>query len=179
MGILDSELDRFSKTKKFQNLVSEKMKDGAIKPSIFADGNVTAKVVEAAERLKDILNEEINRVQAEDPSLKNPLVRDDAIIISEPEIIEQPDGIYYQVTVSLSGDSVRKESISPNSGGLDNVLLLYDTGYANPIKGNLPYKVIDGKRITARRNISYTGFINRAIERFNSEKSGVAVATRQ
>lgn len=179
MGILNSELERFAKTKKFKTLVNEAVKNGTIGSSISAGGDITANVVEAAERLKDILNEEINRVQDEDPSLKNPLVQDDAIIIGKPELVKRPDGMYYQIIVSLSGDSVRKESISPNYDGLENVLLLYDAGYGHPIKGNLPYKVVDGKRITARRNIPYTGFINRAIERFNSEKSGVAVATRQ
>lgn len=178
MGILDAELEKFGKSEKFKKLVNQEIKNGKIS----GGSNLKKLNIEAVEkvtaRLKEILEEEISYVETNDPRLRNPLVKEDAITISKPTPIEIGGDMYYEVIVSLDGPSVRKKSISPNGGGLKNVLLLYDTGYSHPIMGRLPYKIENEEKVVARRNIPSTGFISKAIDKFNLENTGFAVAAR-
>lgn len=179
MGILDVELEKFSKGKKFERLCRQLFKGENITGSVKANIAQKQNAQNAAARFKQILEEEISNVQKNDPRIKNPLVGADAIIVGKPKIVQTKDTISYGIIVSLNGASTHKESISPKSNGLNNVLILYDTGYSHPIMGRLPYKVINGEVVAARRNISPTGFIEKAIERFNSENIGFAIATRE
>lgn len=176
---LESELKKLAKSKEFQELCLEEFKSGNVtitESSISSGGNMS-EAKDAANKLKDILYERIrsNEVQ---PG-QNPLVDNNAINISKPKTTTMSDGTpAIELTVSLDGPSVRKQSISPNQSGLENVLALYDTGYSHPIKGKLPYKVVDGKTIRARRNIVGTGFIDKAIEQFNNSTPDYIKAIR-
>lgn len=173
MWSLEAELAKYAKSKAFKAAAAQAVKDGKVSGA--ADKKEAEKT---AKRFKEILEEEIASVEANDPSLRNPLVGSDAISLSSPELVEIDGTSYYKIIVSLDGPSVRKESISPNQEGLDNVLLLYDTGYSHPIMGRLPYKFVGEEKVIARRNIPATGFIGKAIDRFNLESAGVATAER-
>ena len=176
---LESELKKLAESKEFQELCLKEFRSGNVtitESSMSSGGNMSV-AKDAANKLKDILYERIlsNEVQ---PG-QNPLVDNNAINISKPKTTTMSDGTpAIELTVSLDGPSVRKQSISPNQNGLENVLSLYDTGYSHPIKGRLPYKVVDDKTIRARRNIVGTGFIDKAIEQFNNSTPDYIKAIR-
>ena len=180
MGNLDKELKRYFKSEEFDKKVIEAIKKNPSK----AKGIKSEKeAVDVANRLKERILTELMLLSASSASAQksseryeDPHIGDNTIKISNPIIITENDKVYFEIMLNLEGEGARKKSISPNQSGLRSILLLYDTGYSEPIKGRLPYTKTSSGIKKAKKFWAGSGYINTAITAFNSsEKHAKAI----
>lgn len=175
---LESELTRFSKTKKYQQLVNvakkEAVKSG--KPFGQPDGGQFSltEAMKYAEKMQEILQD----VMLTDPNVDfSEIARH--IIIGTPEPTANGD---YAINVGFDRDYMHRDSLNPTKyDGINNIALLLSKGYN---AGGVVDRSSDSNSKFAHSRISRPSndYMKRAVDMFNAAMAGsgmIVKATRE
>lgn len=129
-------------------------------------------------RMKEILYQAIKGVMSEQNSRGGDAHQsfssfpEDGIIVGN---VTKGKGGILTVKISFSDEAISRDSFTAGSGGLKNIILLFTKGY-NIDSAHLPRGNWRGQSVVAKKHREPNDFLQRAIDKFNTEVGGDAIA---
>lgn len=163
---LTDQLKALEKTPRFQKMAAEAAKKAAKAGQTFGQGKEAvsvAVVLRRCERLKELLYQETVKVI--------PSVKLDHILVGTP-VIDQNGN--YVVNIEFDRRFAHRDSLFPQRyDGVDNIFLHMTHGWHAKDRVYGAWRDSD---VASRTSFDGSDFIQRAVEKFNKEMRGVALA---